>query len=263
MNLTAEQLQNNWQAIFNIIEKYIAEPRKTQLKEFFTKHEEYLVMAPASSKKEYHGCWPGGLIDHFLNVINNSVSLYDCWKTQGANMDTFTKEELIFSALVHDIGKLSQYIPSTDKWRQEKLGELYIFNTEIPFASVPDRGLFLLQQEGIKYSFNEMIAIQIHDGLYDEANKKYLVGFLPEQKPRTCLPYILHQADIMASRIEFEQEHADLLLPKNDKIQKEKKENFKLEVNQTSNKKIPIQQKVLGSIGNEKSSNLMNLLNSL
>lgn len=256
MNLTAEQLQENWDKIHNIIEKYIAEPRKTQLKDFFNKHEEYLIMAPASSKKEYHGCWPGGLISHFLNVVENSTVLYDCWKLQGANMDTFTKEELIFSALVHDVGKLSQYIPSTDKWRQDKLGELYTFNTEIPFASVPDRGLFLLQQEGIKYSFNEMVAIQIHDGLYDEANKKYLVGFLPEQKPRTCMPYILHQADIMAARIEFELEHIELLSPT--KNQQEKKEAFKLEV-----KKTPIKQKVLGSVPIGPNSNLMNLLNDL
>ncbi len=29
---------------------------------------------------------------------------------------------------------------------------------------------------------------------------------MPEQKPRTSLPYILHQADMMAARIEFEKE---------------------------------------------------------
>ena len=27
---------------------------------------------------------------------------------------------------------------------------------------------------------------------------------MPEQKPRTSLPFILHQADMMAARIEFE-----------------------------------------------------------
>ena len=51
-----------------------------------------------------------------------------------------------------------------------------------------------------------MIAIQTHDGLYDEANKKYLFAYQPEQKPRTSLPLILHQADLMAARIEFERE---------------------------------------------------------
>ena len=81
-----------------------------------------------------------------------------------------------------------------------------MFNKKLAFCSVPDRGLFLLQQHDISYSFNEMIGIQTHDGLYDVANEKYLKTFMPEQKPRTSLPYILHQADLMAARIEFEQE---------------------------------------------------------
>jgi len=256
MTLTAEQLQENWDKLLNFIPKYISEPRATQLTELYKNNEEYLVMAPASSKKEYHGCWPGGLVYHFISVVENSLAMYELWKKQGANVGCFSVEELVFSAFNHDLGKLSAYLPSTDQWRKDKLGELYTYNIEIPFASVPDRSLFILQENGIKYSFNEMIAILIHDGLYDEANKKYLVGFLPEQKPRTCLPYILHQADIMASRIEFEMEHVELLSPT--PIQQEKKEAFKLEI-----KKTPIKQKVLGSVPVGPNSNLMNLLKDL
>ena len=98
------------------------------------------------------------------------------------------------------------YIPQTDKWRREKLGEDYMFNKSLAFAAVPDRGLFLLQEHNIKYTFNEMVAIQTHDGLYDPANEKYLKSYSPEQKPRTSLPFILHQGDMMAARIEFENE---------------------------------------------------------
>jgi hypothetical protein len=66
-------------------------------------------------------------------------------------------------------------------WRKDKLGEDYMFNKALPFASVPDRGLFLLQcQHDIPYTFNEMVAIQTHDGLYDSANDKYLKSFMPE-----------------------------------------------------------------------------------
>jgi hypothetical protein len=129
----------------------------------------------------------------------------------GVDTTTYTKEELVFSALNHDLGKMGDeknesYIPQDDKWRKEKLGEDYKFNDRIPFASVPDRGLYLLQSHDIQYTFNEMITIQTHDGLYDEANKKYLANYMPEQKPRTSLPYIVHQADLMAARIEFERE---------------------------------------------------------
>jgi hypothetical protein len=179
----------------------------------------------------------------------------------GADLSTYTKEELVFSALNHDLGKMGDeenesYIPQTDEWRRNKLGEDYMFNKKIPFASVPDRSLFLLQSHGISYSFNEMITIQTHDGLYDEGNKKYLMGFMPEQKPRTSLPLIVHQADLMAARIEFEYEW----LPKFNSNLDEQKKKYTLE----SNKKYPTpaaaKQKALGSV---KSEGLKNLLDNL
>jgi hypothetical protein len=168
-------------------------------------------MMPAAHKKEYHNAFPGGYIDHVLRVIDCSLKLHNVWEEMGTDVSTYTKEELVFSALNHDLGKMGDdqheaYIPQTDQWRKDKLGEDYMFNTKLAFASVPDRSLFLLMSHGIQYSFNEMVAIQTHDGLYDEGNKKYLMTYMPEQKPRTALPLILHQADMMAARIEFEKE---------------------------------------------------------
>ena len=140
------------------------------------------------------------------------------------------------------------YIPQTDKWRREKLGEDYMFNNKVPFASVPDRTLYLLQSYNIKYSFNEMVAIQTHDGLYDSANDKYLKGYMPEQKPRTSLPFILHQADMMAARIEFEKEW----LPKFKEDKNKVKENFTIK--KTTKSK---------ALGNLSSPGLKNMLDNL
>ena len=157
----------------------------------------------------------------------------------------------------HDLGKMGSdteeaYIPQTDNWRRDKLGEDYMFNKALPFAAVPDRGLFLLQQHDIKYTFNEMVAIQTHDGLYDSANEKYLKAFMPEQKPRTSLPFILHQADMMAARIEFEIEW----LPKFSKNSVAiPKKNYTLGSNNKSTKN-----KALNSVS---SSGLKNMLDSL
>jgi hypothetical protein len=176
-------------------------------------------------------------------------------------MTTFTEEELVFSAINHDLGKMGDetqdsYIPQTDKWRRDKLGEDYMFNNKVPFASVPDRGLFMLQSHGIQYTFNEMLAIQTHDGLYDPANDKYLKGWMPEQKPRTSLPFILHQADLMAARIEFEREW----LPKFSKDSLDGgKKNFTLGANQNGSK-TPTKSKALGNI---KSEGLKNMLDKL
>jgi hypothetical protein len=211
MNLTAEKIMRNWDSLMSRIDTYIAEPRRTQLKEFYGKYQERIIMMPASYKKEYHNAFPGGYVDHIIRVIDCSLKINNVWKEMGVDEHTYTTEELVFSALNHDLGKIGDennesYIPQTDTWRKDKLGEDYMFNDALAFASVPDRSLFLLQQNNIQYTFNEMVAIQTHDGIYDEGNKKYLATFNPAQKPRTALPYILHQADLMASRIEFERE---------------------------------------------------------
>ena len=264
MNLTAEQIQDNWDELMGYIKEYISEPRKEKLLEFYNQYSERLMLMPASHKKEYHNAFPGGYVEHVLRVIRCALRQAGLWQSEGADMSTFTTEELVFSALNHDLGKIGSedeesYLPQTDQWRRDKLGEDYMFNERVPFASVPDRGLFLLQSYGIQYTFNEMIAIQTHDGLYDEANKKYLTGFIPGQKPRTSLPYILHQADLMAARIEFEREG----LPKlkvGKKSVDTKKENFTLGAKQEAPKKTPVKAKALGSI---KSDSLKNMLNSL
>ena len=83
------------------------------------------------------------------------------------------------------------YIPQTDNWRREKLGEDYMFNNKVPFASVPDRSLFLLQSHNIKYSFNEMVAIQTHDGLYDPANDKYLKRMATRTKTKNSFTFYI------------------------------------------------------------------------
>jgi len=255
MKLTAEEIEGNWNTFIGYINEHISSPRKEKLLDFYKKFEDRLVLMPAAHKKEYHNSFPGGYIDHVNRVIECSLKVNSVWSEMGVDKTTYTIEELVFSAINHDLGKMGDeehdsYIPQTDKWRRDKLGEDYKFNEKVPFASVPDRGLFLLQSHGVQYTFNEMVTIQTHDGLYDEANKKYLFSFTPGQKPRTSLPYIVHQGDLMAARIEFEREW----LPKL-RGEEQKEDNFKLK---TTNKTT--KDKALGSI---KSSGLNDLLQGL
>ena len=58
---------------------------------------------------------------------------------------------------------------------------------------------------------------------------------MPEQKPRTCLPFILHQADLMAARIEFEREWLPKLKGENS-VEPQKK-NFTLKSKTNSKSK--------------------------
>ena len=256
MKLEAKQIQENWTQFIHNIESHITSPRKEQLIKFYDKYAERIMLMPAAHKKEYHSAFPGGYVDHVNRVVDAALEMSYVWDKFGCDMTTFTTEELVFSAINHDLGKMGDsehesYIPQTDKWRKEKLGEDYMFNKKLAFASVPDRGLFLLQEHDIKYTFNEMVAIQTHDGLYDTANDKYLKGYMVEQKPRTSLPFILHQADMMAARIEFEIEW----LPKFKNNVDTSKKNYTLSNNNKSTKS-----KALGTIS---SPGLKNMLDNL
>jgi len=261
MKLTAEQLQENWNIFTGNIEKYISSPRKEKLLEFYEKYQERIILMPAAHKKEYHNAFPGGYVEHVNRVVRCSLKQAELWSEEGADMDTFTTEELVFSAINHDLGKMGDsehesYIPQTDKWRRDKLGEEYMHNKAIAFSSVPDRGLFLLQEHDVKYTFNEMVAIQTHDGLYDLANEKYLKSYMPETKPRSSLPFILHQADMMAARIEFEREW----LPKLKGNLDTTKNNFTLDSNKKPKSNTSSKNKALSSI---KSEGLKNLFDNL
>lgn len=225
--LTPEQIQSNWNIFLNFIDTYISEERGKQLKDFYLKYDERFIMMPASHKSQYHNCFPGGYIDHVNRVVEAALKLDEVWRSFGM-VDTYTTEELVFSAINHDLGKFgdeqnASYIEQTDQWRRDKLNETYMFNDRLEYMTVPDRGLYLLISNGIIPTKNEMIAIRVHDGLYEEANKAYLMGFTPETKPRTSLVYVLHQADLLAARIEFEVEWLPKLL--GPRVEKPAKEN--------------------------------------
>ena len=128
MSLTAEQIQSNWKVFLHNIEKHISDnkDRKQKLLNFYKKYEERIILMPAAHKKEYHNAFPGGYVDHVNRVVQASIALNELWTTFGADMTTYTKEELIFSAINHDLGKMGDseneaYVPQTDQWRKEKL----------------------------------------------------------------------------------------------------------------------------------------------
>ena len=259
MNLTAEQIQDNWAKLMSRIDAYISEPRKTKLKEFYEKYAERIMLMPAAHKKEYHNAFPGGYVEHVLRVIDAALDIHNVWVKYGVDTTTYTIEELVFSALNHDLGKMGDqeneaYIPQTDQWRKDKLGEDYKFNDRLEYMSVPDRGLYLLNEHGISYSKNELLAIKLHDGLYDDANKPYLMTWMPETKPRTSLIYIIHQADLLAARVEFEREW----LPKLKSNLSPSEKNFTITEKKSS--KVTTKAKALGSI---KSDSLKNMLDNL
>ena len=160
MNLTEEQLLENWNDLIKIIDDNFEGERKEKLKTMYEGFQERMMYAPASSKEHFHNCFIGGYVEHVLRVVKCADQTYNLWKSMGSSMEGYTREELFFSALNHDLGKIGDmdgdaYIPNPSDWHRKNQGSLYIPNPDTPFSMVPDRGLFLLNQFGIKYSFNE------------------------------------------------------------------------------------------------------------
>lgn len=208
MELSAEQIQKNWDKHLKIVDTFITGDRKNRLKDLYTVLAEEMIMAPASGKPSFHNAFPGGYIDHVNRVVHCALKTKALWEEMGTNID-FTDEELVFTALNHDLGKIGykdqpNYLPQTDQWRRDKLGEIYTHNAELPFMLIQDRSLFILQKNRIEMTEKEFLAIKLHDGLYDDVNKPYFITFNPDSKLRTNLPYILHQADFLASKVEYD-----------------------------------------------------------
>ncbi len=157
---------------------------------------ERLAICPASSRLDFHNCMVGGLVDHSLRVLSNAMKLI---KTFGWEVP---KDSLIIGTLFHDLGKVGDhendyYLPQDSDWHREKLGEMYKYNREMQYMTVPDRGVWLCQHFGLKLTQDEFLAIKLNDGQYDDTNAPY-------KMKEPLLADIVHQADIISTKQEKE-----------------------------------------------------------
>jgi hypothetical protein len=179
-------------------------------------------------------------------VVDFALKINQFWVDNGSPVD-YTIDELVFVAINHDLGKFGdldneQFIQNDSDWHVKNRGEVYKYNPELPYLKTSERSIFTLQQLGIKMTFNEFIAIKLHDGLYEESNKSYYISYSDEYSLKSNLPYIIHQADLTATRIE-----------------KTTTPGVKKEVSV----KKSYSKKSISEIGSGKSSNLINMLNNL
>ena len=213
MSLSSEKIQSNWKQLIdcikNTFEDDYLDNRRERLLEMYHHLEDRMAFAPASGRNYYHNCFPGGYVDHVLRVIKFAQLQYDLWKDNGANVDNYTKEELIFVAMHHDLGKVGDlnhdyYIPNDSDLHRKNQGMIFTHNPKLQYMTVTDRAIFLLNHFGISMTEWEYIGLRLTDGLYEEANKNYYIGYQPSRSLKSNIAYILHQADSMATHIEYD-----------------------------------------------------------
>lgn len=175
MSLTPEQIEANWKKFRALCEKL--GDRSASVLGMLDALDEHLALAPASGRLDFHNAFPGGLVDHSLRVLANANTLI---KAYGYNVP---KDSLIIGSLFHDLGKVGHvnsdnsvmdyYLPQDSQWHRDKLGEMYKHNNELPYMTVPHRGVFICQHFGIKLSHDEFLSIVLNDGFVVQENKPY------------------------------------------------------------------------------------------
>jgi hypothetical protein len=205
--LNAEQISKNYEKHLKIVDTYIGD-RVDGIKSMLHHMQETYMMAPASGKTWYNNAFPGGYVDHVNRVVQYAVEQHRLYIKMGGTVD-YSEEQLVFAALFHDLGKIGDgdkpnYIPQTDKWRQDKLSEMYTFNPDLDFMLIPDRSLYILQKFGIKVDQKEFLGIRCHDGVFDKANEAYFFSHVESSRQKTALISVLHTADFLASKVEYD-----------------------------------------------------------
>ena len=207
--LTEQQIVDNWNKLIQLIEDTIEGERLEKLKTMYDYFEDRMSIAPASGKAAYHNAMVGGYVEHVLHVVDSAIQIKKLWESNGGKID-FTDEELIFAALHHDLGKVGDlnqdyYIPQDSEWHRKNRGEIFKHNPNLQYMTVTDRAIFLLNHFGVQMSEWEYIGLRLTDGLYEEANKPYYMSYNPNWQLKSNIAYILHQADSMATHIEYDQ----------------------------------------------------------
>lgn len=155
--------------------------------------------APASTK--YHGAYPGGLLQHSLNVCKRLDD--EIFRDSLGNQYYDSK---VLVSLLHDVCKADLYIesfrnvkdPATGTWSQVPY---YTVDEKYPYGH-GEKSVYLVNKY-ILLTDEEAMAIRWHMGGFDQSVKggSYSVGYAFEKYP---LALLLHIADMKATYLDEE-----------------------------------------------------------
>lgn len=150
--------------------------------------------APAGAK--HHGAYPGGLLEHSLNV---------CRELCSSNIaESVTTESMVLCALLHDVCKVGVYHlgPEPVKAVAEKT-DRYTYHDPLTMGH-GEKSVYLISRF-IQLTDEEALAIRWHMGPYDKAAKGGSRE-LDEAMDLSPLVYELHAADMRAAQAEKRKE---------------------------------------------------------
>lgn len=147
-------------------------------------------IAPASAR--YHGSYPGGLLEHSLNVYNCLMEQVRLYGSPGE----WPHETIALVSLMHDVCKVNLYKKGfrnvkdeNGKWYQK---EVYEYDELFPVGH-GEKSVIILQMF-MKLSTEEIMAIRAHMGGFDTSQR--IVGDIFN---KSKLAVLLHLADMSAT----------------------------------------------------------------
>jgi hypothetical protein len=173
MNLSLDKIESNW----SVFEKLCEKLSDSNVASLISDMGERLSVCPASSKLDQYSAYPGGLIQHSLDVTSTMRKIND------AHNFGLKTSSILKVGLLHDLGKVGSeskdyFISQDSDWHREKLGQMFKFNEDLNKMSISHRSLYLLQSYGISLTSDEWLAIQLAQGSHFEENRFY-VGHEP------------------------------------------------------------------------------------
>lgn len=167
--LTSEAIESNKQEFLRICRENITRPGINELLVWLETKSDFFT-APASAK--YHSAYPGGLVEHSLNVYKILKHLKDETNPKFAAMDRhaemITEENIAIAALFHDICK-TNYYTLTQKWKKDDSGQWQSYQAYKVDDKFPcghgEKSVIVLQQF-MRLTGEEILAIRWHLGSF-------------------------------------------------------------------------------------------------
>lgn len=158
--------------------------------------------APASSQGHY--AYPGGLLDHSLNVYDAAMNTREWVVRERPDLESqLPADSIAIAALLHDVCKADFYELVRKKKRNE-IGtyeevETYEIHDEHFPVGHGEKSVILLLQSGLDLSDEEIYAIRWHMGPWNLSRDDE--RFYRQAGKLTPLQSLIHSADTIASAI--------------------------------------------------------------
>lgn len=158
--------------------------------------------APASSQGHYS--YPGGLVEHSLNVYDAAIAIRDLTiRLRPDITNELSDESIAIAALLHDVCKADLYVAAKRKKRNEigiyESQDIYEIHDEHFPIGHGEKSAMILLRSGLDISEDELCAIRWHMGPWNLSRDDE--KFYRQAGRNSPLPPLIHAADTVASSL--------------------------------------------------------------